>query len=74
FGNSRVQKWLIGMTYGVTIISGSMTNPYAMRWDFSNNLLVADTSSHRIISFNVACPPTTTTTLAPPSMLTFLEI
>ncbi|CAF5067823.1 unnamed protein product, partial [Rotaria socialis] len=39
-----------------------------MSWDFSNNLFVADTSSHRIISFNILCPPTTTTTLAYPTL------
>lgn len=55
-GNFRIQKWLIGMTYGVTVVLGSMTNPsYGMSWDFSNNLFVADTSSHRIIEFSVLC-------------------
>ncbi|CAF4902345.1 unnamed protein product, partial [Rotaria sp. Silwood1] len=63
-GNSRVQKWSIGMTYGFTVVSGSMSSPSAMHWDFSNNIYVADTSSHRIMSYNILCPPTTTTTVA----------
>ncbi|CAF1517989.1 unnamed protein product, partial [Adineta steineri] len=35
-GNSRVQKWSIGMAYCVTVVSGSMSNPSAMHGDFSN--------------------------------------
>ena len=54
-GNSRIQKWILGLTYGTTVVSGSLTNPYGMDWDFSNNFYVADTSSHRIISFSLLC-------------------
>lgn len=54
-GNARLQRWIIGMSYGITLITGSMTNPNGMKWDFSNNLFVADTGSHRIIAFYVLC-------------------
>lgn len=54
-GNTRIQKWLLGMTYGTTVVEGSMSNPLGWHWDFSNNFYVADTSAHRIISFNVYC-------------------
>lgn len=54
-GNSRIQKWSIGMTYGITIISATLSTPLGMHWDFSNNFYVADTSAHRIITFNLLC-------------------
>lgn len=54
-GNSRIQKWLPGMTFGVTIISATMSTPLGMQFDFSNNLIMADTSNQRIISFSIIC-------------------
>ena len=54
-GNSRIQKWAVGMTYGVTVVSSSMSTPLGMSFDFSNNIVLADTSYHRIISFNNLC-------------------
>lgn len=54
-GNSRIQKWTIGMNYGITIISATMSSPLGMQFDFSNNIVVADTSYHRIISFSNLC-------------------
>ncbi|CAF0947181.1 unnamed protein product [Rotaria sordida] len=67
-GNTRIQQWSRGMTYGITIVSGSMSTPSAIQWDFSNNIVVADTSNHRIVSFNVLCPSTITTTSAPTTL------
>lgn len=54
-GNSRIQKWLPGMTYGVTVVASAMSTPLGMTFDLSNNIIVADTSYHRIISFNTFC-------------------
>ncbi|CAF1082804.1 unnamed protein product [Rotaria sordida] len=67
-GNTRIQKWLIGMAYGVTVISGSMSSLSTMHWDFSNNIFIADISNHRITSFNILCPPTTTATAPYPTL------
>ena len=54
-GNSRIQKWTLGMTFGITVVSGSLSNPLGMHWDFSNNFFVADSSNHRIVNFNLLC-------------------
>ena len=54
-GNNRIQKWLPGATFGVTLLTSSMNNPSGFRFDFSNNFIVADTSNHRIISYNIMC-------------------
>jgi hypothetical protein len=55
YGNLRIQKWLPGMTYGVTVVSAAMNGPFGMQFDYSNNIVVADTSNHRIISFDNIC-------------------
>ncbi|CAF4520227.1 unnamed protein product, partial [Rotaria sp. Silwood2] len=55
FGNDRIQKWLPGASYGTTVVSASFSNPYGMQFDLLNNLVVADTSNHRIVSFGVFC-------------------
>ena len=54
-GNNRIQKWTLGMTYGITVVSTTLSNPLGMHWDFSNNFYLADTSNHRIVSFNLLC-------------------
>ncbi|CAF1116879.1 unnamed protein product [Rotaria sordida] len=68
-GNSRVQKWSPGATYGTTVISASMSSPYGMRIGRLGNILITDTNNHRVISFPLICPPTTTTTTAPPTQI-----
>jgi hypothetical protein len=55
YSNARVQKWLPTASYGVTVASGSMNLPYGMRFDRSGNLVVADSSYHRIASFRLTC-------------------
>ncbi|CAF1544577.1 unnamed protein product, partial [Rotaria sordida] len=67
YNNNRIQKWFPGALYGTTVISASFYNPCGMQFDRLNNLVVADTYYHRIVSFGVFCPATTTTTTAPPS-------
>ncbi|CAF4815581.1 unnamed protein product, partial [Rotaria sp. Silwood1] len=68
FGNDRIQKWYPSAIYGTTIIAASFSNPYGMQFDLLKNLVVADSSNHRILSFRVFCAATTTTsTLAPTS-------
>lgn len=54
-GNSRVQKWAIGSTYGVTVLSATFSNPLGMGINSFGNLFVADTNYHRIQSFSVYC-------------------
>ncbi|CAF4993534.1 unnamed protein product, partial [Rotaria sp. Silwood1] len=70
YSNNRVQKWYPGASYGITVASGSMNFPVGMTFDRLGNLVVADSSYHRMISFNIMCPPTTTTTTAPPMLIT----
>jgi hypothetical protein len=55
YGNTRIQKWVLGMTYGVTVVSAAMNGPVGMQFDYSNNIVVADTSNQRIISFSNIC-------------------
>lgn len=54
-GNSRIQRWLAGMSYGDTIVVAAMSTPFGMTLDFAGNVIVADTSNHRIVSFNMVC-------------------
>lgn len=54
-GNSRIQRWRPGMTYGVTVVAASMSSPTALSFDPSSNIIVADTSNQRIVSFNAFC-------------------
>ena len=55
YGNARVQRWYPGATYGVTILAGSLSNPYGMQLDRLNNLVIADSYNHRIVSFGYLC-------------------
>ncbi|CAF5163961.1 unnamed protein product, partial [Rotaria sp. Silwood1] len=34
-GNNRVQRWWPGASYGKTVISVSMSNPYGIQFDSS---------------------------------------
>lgn len=55
-GNGRILKWPLGWTYGISIGSmSSMNSPYGMYFNPVGDLVVADTSNHRIISFEVTC-------------------
>ncbi|CAF4969011.1 unnamed protein product [Rotaria sp. Silwood1] len=54
-GNNRIQRWWPGSTYGVTVASASLNNPRGMAFDTSGNLVVADQSYHRVVSFPVTC-------------------
>lgn len=54
--NDRIQRWVPGATYGITVAaSTSMVNPRGMRFDAFGNLVVADFSQHRVISFSMYC-------------------
>jgi hypothetical protein len=55
YGNARVQKWYPGASYGVTVASGTMSSPIGMRIDHVGNIVIADTSNYRIISFGLTC-------------------
>lgn len=54
-GNSRIQQWLPGNNYGVTVIAATMSTPLGMTFDLSNNIVIADTSYQRIMSYNTFC-------------------
>ena len=55
-GNNRVQRWLLGATSGVTIISSTtFSSPSGMRFSSPGNLIVADTSRHRVVSYPITC-------------------
>lgn len=54
-GNSRIQKWLPGMTYGMTVIAATMNSPFGMSFDLSGNIVIADTSNQRVVSYNTFC-------------------
>ncbi|CAF4840942.1 unnamed protein product [Rotaria sp. Silwood1] len=65
-GNNRIQRWWPGSTYGTTVASSaSMYNPRGLTIDPLGNLVLADCSNHRVVSFAGGCGPTTTTTIAP---------
>lgn len=55
YNNDRVQKWLPGGSFGVTVAATSMTNPTGLRIDRLGNIIVCDTDSHRVISFGLMC-------------------
>ena len=54
-GNDRVQKWWPGGTYGVTVAKTTMATPHGLKFDRQSNLVIADTSYHRVISFAMLC-------------------
>jgi hypothetical protein len=55
YANNRVQKWYPGGAYGTTVLSSSVSNPYGMQFDRYNNLVIADTNNHRIVSSGILC-------------------
>lgn len=55
YNNARVQRWLPGASYGTTVVSASMNLPVGMRFDRLGNMVIADTSYHRVISFGMTC-------------------
>ena len=55
YTNGRVQRWLPGASYGVTVVSAAMNLPIGMRFDRLGNIVIADTSYHRVISFALTC-------------------
>lgn len=54
-GNNRIQRWIPGATYGITVVAATMSNPRGMRFDAVGSLVVADCSQHRVISFGMQC-------------------
>ncbi|CAF4381680.1 unnamed protein product, partial [Rotaria magnacalcarata] len=50
YSNTRIQRWYPGASYGTTVVSGGMNLPIGLRFDRLGNLVIADTSYHRIIS------------------------
>lgn len=54
-GNARVQKWFPGATFGQSVVAGSMSNPSGLHIDLSANLVIADRSNHRILSYGLIC-------------------
>ena len=55
FSNSRIQRWSPGASFGITVVSASMSSPIGLRFDRAGNLVVADTSFHRVLSFGMTC-------------------
>ena len=53
--NNRIQRWRQGATYGVTLVSATMSSPRGIAIDGSGNLLVADSNYDRILLFPVYC-------------------
>lgn len=55
FSNNRVQRWLPGATYGITVAAASMSSPYGLRVGPTGDIIVTDSSNHRVISFAISC-------------------
>ncbi|CAF5161613.1 unnamed protein product, partial [Rotaria sp. Silwood1] len=54
-GNTRIQKWTSGATFGTTVLTTTLSNPLGMGVSAVGNLFIADTNSHRVQSFSVYC-------------------
>ena len=54
-GNSRVQKWWPGASFGVTVLAASMSTPLGMQFDVTGRMYIADTGFQRILSFALQC-------------------
>ncbi|CAF3094710.1 unnamed protein product, partial [Rotaria sp. Silwood2] len=55
-GNDRIQQWSPGFSYGVTVVRATaLYNPRGLAIDPLGNLVVADCSNHRTVSFGVIC-------------------
>ena len=55
YSNDRIQKWLPGASFGVTVAATNLGNPRGMRFDRLSNIVVADTTYDRILSFSILC-------------------
>jgi len=53
--NNRIQRWSPGSTYGITILSGTFSNPYGIAFDRSGNLAIADSSYNRVVLSPMIC-------------------
>lgn len=53
--NSRIQKWIPGASFGITVAATPMSSPRGLSFDLLGNIAVADMSNHRIISFAMSC-------------------
>ena len=53
--NDRVQKWMPGASFGITVAATTLASPLGMQFDTLGNLVIADTSYHRILSFGIVC-------------------
>lgn len=54
-GNNRIQRYIPFAAYGITVVRATMSTPLGMTFDRLGNLVVADTSFHRVISFALTC-------------------
>ena len=56
-GNNRIQRWTLGASYGVTLVSATslLGNGKGISFNSFGELIVADYSTHRIVKFPVAC-------------------
>lgn len=56
-GNNRIQRWTLGASYGVTMVSATslLGNGRGVNFNSFGELIVADYSNHRVVKFPVAC-------------------
>lgn len=54
-GNARIMRWWPGASFGTVLLATSFSNPIGLQLDRGNNLVVADTGNHRIVSFGLLC-------------------
>ena len=55
FSNDRVQKWWPGAPFGTTVAATALGSPRGMQFDRLGNIVIADTTAHRVISFGLQC-------------------
>lgn len=55
YANDRVQKWFPGASFGTTVAATNLGNPHSMRFDRTGNIIIADTTYDRILSFAMTC-------------------
>ena len=54
-GNDRIQRWTPGGTFGITVAQTNLATPNGLNFDLYSNLVIADTSYHRVVSFALTC-------------------
>ena len=54
-GNARIMRWWPGASFGTILLATSFSGPVGLQLDRGNNLVVADTGNHRIVSFGLLC-------------------